>query len=320
MWLSSWGYKSEDYQHPYLISCDIPEPLWNKTPVAVSLVENKCDKATNLLKIHNRKPVSGQKEDFAVCVKGLSYQYNDQSVILIEWLETLFEMGVSKVIIYVLNVHPNIWKVLEYYLSLGKIELREHTLSGHGPNIPAFQHDFLYNKVGWKRLQELIPYNDCYYDNLNLYKFIALLDIDELIVPKGHLSTWQQLFVFLQPTLKHKPADIDGYGFRDVLFLDEHHTYENIAPYLRFANTIVRASEHMKVGHGTKSWFSTESILTLHNHYSFNLLSPNRKARNKKWHEVDPNVAQMQHYCFNRNCNKLNSTILDTICGSIKIQ
>lgn len=313
MWLKAWGVQTESFQQPYLIACDIPTPFKSLAPVVISLVEDKCDKATNLLKVHNKQPSTGEKEDFAVCVKGLSFQYNDQSVILIEWLESLFSMGVSKVFIYVLNVHANMWKVLHYYASLGKIEVRRHTLSGNNPNIPGFQQDFLTKKLSQKRLEELIPYNDCYYDNMNLYKFIALLDIDELIVPKGHLLTWKQLLDFLEPSLKHKPTDIDGYGFRNVLFHEGNQTYEEIPSYLRFANVITRNLEHHKVGQATKSWFSTENVQTLHNHYSFNLLSPDKKSRYKRWHEVDPNVAQMQHYCFNKKCNPKNVTVDNTL-------
>lgn len=313
MWLKAWGLQTNSFQQPYLISCDIPEAYKNKIPVAVSLVEKKCDKATNLLKVHNKKPISGEKEDFAVCVKGLSFEYNDQSVILVEWLENLFAMGVSKIYIYVLNVHPNMWKVLKYYDNLGKIEVRRHTLSATNPNIPGYQHDYLKKKMGQKRLEELIPYNDCYYDNMNLYKYIALLDIDELIVPKEHLMTWKQLLDFLEPAQKYRPEDIDGYGFRDVIFHDGNHTYEHIPPFLRFANVITREAEPLKKGQGTKSWFSTDNILTLHNHYSFNLLSPDRKSRYKKWVEVDPEFAHMQHYCFNKVCGTKNVTIDNTL-------
>ncbi|KAL5286678.1 hypothetical protein ACFFRR_007971 [Megaselia abdita] len=313
MWLTAWGVQTEAYQQPYLISCDIPKTYQNATPLAVSLVERKCDKATNLLKVHNKKPFSGEKDNFAVCVKGLSFQYNDQSVILIEWLEYLFSMGVSKVFIYVLHVHANMWKVLQYYDSIGKIEVRRHALSGNYPNIPGFQQDFLSKRVSSKRLEELIPYNDCFYDNMNLYKFIALLDIDELIVPKGHLMTWKELQNFLEPSLKHSPEDLDGYGFRNVFFHDGNETYDGIPSYLRFTNIIKRNRDHHKVGQATKSWFSTENVQTLHNHYSFNLLSPDKKSRYKKWHEVDPNVAQMQHYCFNKKCDPTNVTLDNTL-------
>lgn len=317
MWNKAWGSKTENYQQPYLISCDIPAPYKNATLVAVSLVERKCDKATNLLTVHNKRPASGEKEDFAVCVKGLSFLYNDQSVILIEWLEYLFSMGVSKVYIYVLSVHANMWKVLQHYVYMGKIEVRRHTLSGTNPNIPGFQQDFLSKKIAQKRLEELIPYNDCYYENMNMYKFIALLDIDELIVPKGHLMTWSQLLEFMEPSLKYKPEDIDGYGFRNVYFHEGNQTSEDIPSYLRFSNYITRNLEHQKTGYFTKSWFSTENVLTVHNHYSFNLLSPNKKNRRKIWHEVDPNIAQMQHYCFNKKCDPVK-VILDSTLWKYK--
>lgn len=307
MWVKRFGSQTETLQQPYLLSCDIPAPYRNRTIVAVSLVEQQCDKATNLLKVHNKRPTSGEKEDFAVCVKGLSFPYNDQSVILIEWLEYLFSMGVSKVYIYVLNIHANMWKILHYYLSVGKIEIRRHSLSGNNPNIPGFQHDFLMTKFRQKRLEELIPYNDCFYDNIHLYKFIALLDIDELIVPKGDLMTWTELLDSLEAT--HNYQEKHGYAFRNVNFLEKDQTYEDVLPYFRFSNVITRNSSHSKVGRATKSWFSTEHVKTLHNHYLTSLLNPNEKILYKKWYEVDPNVAQMQHYCFNKKCQADNITL-----------
>lgn len=67
-------------------------------PVAVSIVEHRCDKATNVLRVvFNKK---GTKRNFAICVKGMDFPQEDKSVRLIEWLELLRILGAEKIFIY----------------------------------------------------------------------------------------------------------------------------------------------------------------------------------------------------------------------------
>ena len=71
---------------PYLMSCPIPSSHANLTPVSVSLVEEMCETSTNYLNIIYNLP-TGEKEKFAVCVKGLDFPMEDRSVRLVEWIE-----------------------------------------------------------------------------------------------------------------------------------------------------------------------------------------------------------------------------------------
>lgn len=112
-------------------------------------------------------------------ILGLDF-LNDLSVRLVEWMEVLFSMGVEKIFFYELQVHPNVSKVLNYYKNQSKIEVTKITLPADQPNTSSFQYMFLKNKITNKRLDELIPYNDCFYKNMYNYKMIALLDIDEV--------------------------------------------------------------------------------------------------------------------------------------------
>ena len=50
------------------------------------------------------------KEGIAVCSKSLSH-LEDNSLRIIEWIELLRVLGVSKIILSVLSVHPNVLKV-----------------------------------------------------------------------------------------------------------------------------------------------------------------------------------------------------------------
>ena len=76
-------------------------------------------------------------------------------------------------------------QVIDYYVKKDMVEITPISLPGHQPNIKVLQHLYLKSKINNKRQNELIPYNDCLYRNLYQYKYIALLDIDEVIMPLG---------------------------------------------------------------------------------------------------------------------------------------
>ena len=52
----------------------------------------------------------GEKEGIAVCSKSLSH-IDDSSIKFIEWIEVLRLQGVKKIVLYILDVHPNVMKV-----------------------------------------------------------------------------------------------------------------------------------------------------------------------------------------------------------------
>ncbi len=72
------------------------------------------------------------------------------------------------------------------------MDLTPLTLPGYMPNMRGLQHLYLKNMLNYKRQNEVVPYNDCLYRNMYRYKYLALLDIDEVIVPKN-TSGWAQM-------------------------------------------------------------------------------------------------------------------------------
>ena len=98
-----------------LLACILPKSNNKKIPVAVSLVENPCDTATNHLKIIYNKPKNEddmkkeKKKRFIVCAKGHTFPQVDKSIQIVEYIEILRALGVD-VSIYYYDVHPNISK------------------------------------------------------------------------------------------------------------------------------------------------------------------------------------------------------------------
>jgi hypothetical protein len=90
MFYPKWGADNGYFIHPYLISCKA-EMINGQLPTSVSLVERECDNASNNLKILRSQ---GEKnKNFVVCVKGLSFPYEDKTTRLAEWIEYLNILG-----------------------------------------------------------------------------------------------------------------------------------------------------------------------------------------------------------------------------------
>ena len=67
----------------------------------------------NTLK-HFDRNLKSKKEGIALCSKSLSH-IDDTSIRFMEWIEVLRLVGVKKIVFYVLDVHPNVMKVMKFY-------------------------------------------------------------------------------------------------------------------------------------------------------------------------------------------------------------
>lgn len=307
MWVKGWGIKGQGLLFSYLINCPMSGMFLNILPDAVSVVEKPCDNATNNLRVIYNVPK--KKKNIAVCVKGLDFYHEDLSVRLVEWFELLFLLGADKVFLYQLQVHPNISKVLKYYEEKGKVEVTHLTLPGGQPNAPVFQHEFLKHNMGFKRRNEILPYNDCLYKNLYSYKYVVLLDTDEIIIPVND-PDW----VSLMEKIKSEHDETDKYAsfsVRNVYFFDDlihnHGWFENIPKYMHMMQHVNRVKNFTKKGYYVKCFHDTQKVLSLHNHYPFDCLDHKCKS-----YSVDTEDAQLQHY--RRDC----VAELKKACGQFK--
>ncbi|XP_063592845.1 uncharacterized protein LOC134769963 [Penaeus indicus] len=295
IWNRAFGKYKNGVLQPYLLSCQVPSAYVHQVPESVSLVERPCDTATTNLRVVNNRPPEGQRKDFAVCVKGLDIHHEDKSVHLVEWLETLYLLGADKVFLYDLHVHPNTTKVLEYYQKTGFVDLTKLTLPGDQPNIPELTHKYLKEKGGYKRLNELIPYNDCLYKNIYSYKYVVLLDIDEIILPRN-LPSWKALMkALVKDAFKANKKPRTSFAARNVYFLDSmqerHGFYKDIPRYMHMLQHVYRAKNYTKPGAYAKCFHDTQSVFTLHNHFPFSCLGKGCHA-----YYIPTKDAHLQHY------------------------
>ena len=311
-----------------MLACQLPKSHWEQVPLSVSVVENVCDTATNNLKVRYNKLPEGEtkKQNFAVCVKGLDFPTEDLSVRLIEWFELLHLLGANKIFLYNLEVHPNVTKVLNYYEEKGFVDVTPISLPGYQPNMQILQHLYLKSNMNNKRQNELIPYNDCLYRNMYQYEYIALLDIDEVIMPIAE-DNWADLMKNVKKlALKVKNEDRASYNFRNVYFLDEmleahskssslSYGLKDIPDYMHMAQHIYRSANYTKPGQYVKCFHNPEKALILHNHFPLGCLGGICTS-----YPVDPSVAHLQHYrsdcvsTLKKSCERdfKNSSVIDT--------
>jgi len=294
IWYKKWGNYKHGLFQPYLMACQLPKSHWGKVPSSVSIVEKPCDTATSNLRVIYNKPAEGEgKKDFAVCVKGLDFPSDDLSVRLAEWIETLVALGADTVFLYSLEVHPNITKVLEHYSEEGVVDVTPISLPGHQPNLPFLQHMYLKSKLNNKRQNEVIPYNDCLYRNMYRYKYIALLDIDEVITPITK-SSWAELMEeVVAASLKVKNATRASWNFRNVYFMDgmEKEPEKEVPGYLHMLQHVYRSANYTKPGQYVKCFHNPEKALILHNHFPLGCLGGVCTS-----YPVDIGMAHLQHY------------------------
>ena len=71
-------------------------------------------------------------------------------------------------------------------MSQGLVDWRYLTLPGEQPNVEG-----LYNRYAWQMCerfwpQESLEVNDCLYRNLHQHDYLAVIDLDEMIMPQNH--------------------------------------------------------------------------------------------------------------------------------------
>ena len=74
--------------------------------------------------------------------------------------------------------------MLEYYTSLGVVEVQATTLAGTQPNHPGLQHDFIYREDPHRQqwMNEHIPVNDCFFRNMYRYSMHTLKHFNAFIL------------------------------------------------------------------------------------------------------------------------------------------
>ncbi|XP_065350510.1 uncharacterized protein LOC135946283 [Cloeon dipterum] len=306
LWREKWNFEDHPLK-PYMLSCMIPPEYHGWVPDSVSLVENPCDNATNNLRVVNNQP-RGEKREFFVCVKSLNFRNNPGvAVRMVEWLELLKILGAEKVVFHALQLNPRLEQVLNYYKRTWNVEVIPTSLPGTLPNVPDFMINFLSAKFVHKIFHELIDYNDCFYKNFNLFHFVVLLDIDEVLVPVGSLQTWHELmYNVLLPRAKKMPHVSHTFAARNAFVMDDAKEYGDwtagVPRYMHMLQNVHRMANYTEYGARIKAFHLTEKTLALHNHYTRTCVG--ERGEILEWcntFDITVDVGYLLHYCVRRS-------------------
>ncbi|KAG5667356.1 hypothetical protein PVAND_015339 [Polypedilum vanderplanki] len=305
LWPKYWGVNDKGAS-PYLISCKIPQNRTDQAPEFVSLTEDRCGFANNVMEVKNKRPKNGHKKHFLISVKNVEFN-DDVSMLLIEWCEILKILGVDKIEIFIVKAHQNVLKVLEFYQTEEFLKIKFIKFPHELPN----RADQSWHQ--WSQ-NDLVPYHDSFYENLRLYEFMVPMDVDEFIIPiRDEDRTWQDLLKRTIEKSKSKNENFDAFPATNRYFLlkssHQNETYDGIPKKLRFLSNIYRAFKATPNGGNAKTFMRMDRILAVHNHFPFSCIGP-EKCKSFDVSLEDGHLAHYRTDCDNPECkeSKLNPT------------
>ncbi|EDW00189.1 uncharacterized protein LOC6565482 [Drosophila grimshawi] len=330
-----WGGDPTGKVFPTLISCRVPN-VEKEAPEMVSIVAQRCDNARNLLRVvyepavntvampqQKDQPMNDQDNSekplrLMICVKALDFLYKDISWRLIEWLELMRLMGVSKVVFYDAQMHPNMTRVLNDYItsSPGFVELRPLSMGRGEPHTGRHFHHYAMDADYFNRiLNEMIPYNDCFYRNMYKFDYIGVFDTDEVIMPLGNITKLSDLIKLAHkvPNYGQDASDCSawaGFCFRNVyfpLYPKRPKVYKNLPSFYYMLQHVERVKEYCDPLSATKCFHSTQFVIGLHNHFPI-YIAYNGECDPKS---VPIEFGQLQHYREPDNKTHLLNPVVD---------
>ena len=129
---------------------------------------------------------------------------------LVEWLEMLKLLGVGRIVMHNHSMDQTMEDILTIYQTQGLVELRQVNQQGIFRLVSKDRHrDDIY-ALG------PIVLTDCMYRNMFRFDWMAVLDLDEVILPRNHTS-YRELLGELNQNKKAQSRV--GYKFRHVDFI-----------------------------------------------------------------------------------------------------
>ena len=167
-------------------SCTSSETSW--LPISAKSIDNK---------------------DFGVCIETPVFRSNYWEMparFVVEGIERNRALGADWITVYVQDTTEDIMKVLKDYEKEGILEIVNWNLSKE-----AVQHSHYY--------AESVSIADCLYRNMYRVKYLAFVDLDEIIVPQNH-TNWSDMIAAVDQT------NLAAFQFSHTVLLRKHNQRE----------------------------------------------------------------------------------------------
>jgi len=266
----------------YVVTC--PVTTDRCVPVSVALAwGGSVDEMTTF-----RVPVelaenSSQRHDLAVCVSASFGEVDSRR--LVEWLEMQWIVGAQLIVIYNHSVSASVGHILSQYadrdLSTRRVELRQTR---------AFMSDL-------DVLLHMSPViNDCMYRFSARFRYFAVIDFDEVIVPR-RVHTVPALI----DSLSSKNAvPVALFAFRNAYFfldIPVDDVQGPSRPHAALSTYLVhrRRLTASPPAYSVKSVVSSEACVAMHNHYCWSYAADVLSDWTTRL-DVEPQDALLHHY------------------------
>ncbi|EDX01521.2 uncharacterized protein Dyak_GE16183 [Drosophila yakuba] len=288
-WYKEWG-NLEGVAYPTVLTFQLKT---QRVPQLVSLVFDPCAVPSNAFQVtpppSEEPPKPQRPKRIGVCVKYLNFPDIDMSDRFVEWLELMRLLGASKVTAFDIgHLMANTRRTLDHYMRPedGFLELRPFRF----PNEIDEHVDFR------KMVSEVLLYTDCLYRSLYDFDFVAVVDVDEVIMPLGEHHSWQDLLGYLQSRDVNSTAR-SSYCFRNVYYSQHLSVEESIPEQFFMLRHVNRQAEHSDPNYSVKCLHDTSYITVMHNHFPLQWMDAERP------YDVSTDLGQMQHYRDTENLN-----------------
>ena len=269
--IGSIRYKQDLYSCPLIVSYPLPSHL--------SFTTSSCHNSSIYLEL--TVPIrSDWQHEFGICV-AISFGMIPIPE-FVEWMEINRLLGVSEINIYDGNISSNMSKVFDYYVNKGLLRVY---------SMPPPVMDFSVKGV---KLSSPASLNDCMLRNMYRYRYVVIIDFDEVIVPRQQLNYTDLLkAIDKQQRLPHSSP---SYTFRNAYFFSQFPEDTSQPPYLKTMRRRYRI-QPSRFLFAPKSFIDPRSCLSVFNHYCWKRFP----LPDKRWTiDVNTSLALSHHY---RSCS-----------------
>ena len=182
----------------YILSCRLPKDLWQTPPCSV-LVSSSTVPTNNSQWLNVHSAVKTRKHKFEVCVPPLFGKIDEMD--LIEFIELARIFGAERIHFYNYKMSHSILAVLLYYRKRGIVSV-----------LPWKLDDRLKQKKQLHYNGQSTNIQDCLYRNMFSTRYLAFMDVDEMVVPRNH-SSWFSMITSVKNYSQHA-----GFSINSVFF------------------------------------------------------------------------------------------------------
>ena len=176
----SWGlsYAQKEFYLNYLLRTkrkEIPHE-----PPKYALISKDVDCSTIMTQIPIQDDKPKKRFTYGVCLhKGLYDLHEPQ--LLVDWVELNIALGAEIITVYLQNVSESYYIAMLPYIKEGIVEVLDWNLKP--PLIPGYT----------KHWGQTATISECIFRNLYRVKYLALIDVDEFIVPQEKMTVIELL-------------------------------------------------------------------------------------------------------------------------------